>query len=120
TVLTHAGEAELAGDEFPVEHDGRSGERTGTERENIGSLKAITQTVCVPLERLHLREQIMREKDRLCSLQVGVTRHYDINIFFSEHEQRVLQLAQASCYFCDLQFDVETQVERDLVVAAAR
>src|SRR5260370_12549802 len=81
TVLTHARKPELARNQLAVEDDCRSSQCAGTERQNIGSRSAITEAFRVALKCFDLRQQIMREKDRLCAFQICVTRHDNIDMF---------------------------------------
>src|SRR5437870_532466 len=120
TVLAYARKAERACQKFLIERNGRSCERTGTERENVGPIQTIAQPFCVALKCFDLPKQVMRKSDGLCALQVCVAGHHHLEMFFGEIEQRSLQTPQARRDFRDLSFDVKPQVERDLVVPAPR
>ncbi len=91
TVLTDARETKLTRNRLSIEHDGRSRERAGTKRKNIGSSPAIAEALDIALECFDLREQVMREKDRLRPLQMGVARHDNIDMLAREIEQCGLQ-----------------------------
>jgi hypothetical protein len=54
TVLTDAGEAELARNQFTIENDGGTGERTGSERQNVGSFQTIAETLDIASKRFDL------------------------------------------------------------------
>src|SRR5438552_8533134 len=120
TVLAYARKAERECQKFLIERNGRSCERTGTERENVGPIQTIAQPFCVALKCFDLPKQVMRKSDGLCALQVCVAGHHHLEMFFGEIEQRSLQTPQARRDFRDLSFDVKPQVERDLVVPAPR
>jgi hypothetical protein len=119
-VLTNARKTELTGDERSIQDDSRSGERTRSEGQNICSSQAITEPVRVALERFDLGKHVMSEKDRLGALQMRVTRHDNIDMLLREMEQRALQRAKAGPDLSYLRLDVEPQIERGLIVAAAR
>src|SRR5436190_5303669 len=119
-VLTEARKTELARDQFAINDNGRSSERAGTERENISPRETISKTTVIALECFDLCEQVMGKKDWLGALQMSVTGHDKIDMFFGETKQGALQIPQARRHFRDLRLDVETQIERDLIVAAAR
>lgn len=94
-------------------------QRAGTERQNIRSCIAITETFRIALESFNLRQQIMREKNWLSTLQVRITRHDNIDMLLGEIEQRGLQRAKPCTQLRNLRFDVKTQIERDLIVPTA-
>src|SRR5439155_22995649 len=85
-----------------------------------GAAACFAQALAVAFERLDLRQQIMREKNWLSTLQVRITRHDNIDMLLREIEQRGLQRAKPDTQLRNLRFDVETQIERDLIVPAAR
>ena len=62
----------------------------------------------------------MREENWLGTLQVRITRHDNIDMLLREIEQRGLQRAKPGIQLRNLRFDVKTQIERDLIVPAAR
>src|SRR5438874_3809470 len=120
TVLTDARKPELLRHYLAVEDDCRSSQRAGTERQNIRSCIAITDAFRVARKSFNLRQQIMREKNWLGTLQVRIARHDTIDMLSCEIEQSGLQRAKSGTQFCNLGFDVETQIERDLIIPAAR
>src|SRR6266568_3131810 len=81
--------------EIAIEHDCRSGERARSKRENVRSNQAITKPFRVSFKSLDLPEQVMRKSDRLGALEMRVTRHHNIDVFFGEVEQRSPQISQA-------------------------
>ena len=91
TVLAHPGKAELARDRLSIEDDCRSSQCAGPEWQDIRSRIAITKTFRVTLEGFDLGKLIIREKNRLCALQMRVTRHHNIDVLLREIEQRGLQ-----------------------------
>jgi len=62
----------------------------------------------------------VREVNGLGALQVGISRHDEIDMFLGETEERRLQFLKLRRRLPDLIFDVESQIKRDLVVATAR
>ena len=120
TVLTYPRKPELLRDSLAVEGDRRSSQRAGTEWQNIRSCIAITEAFSVAAESFNLRQQIMREKNWLSTLQVGITRHDNIDVLLRKIEQCGLQRAKSGTQLRNLCFDVEPQIERDLIVPAAR
>src|SRR5205085_8988389 len=74
-VLAELRETEFARDRFAVDDDGRAGDRAGTERQDVGAPGAIDYSPMIAIERLHLRQEIMAEQDRLRALEMGVAGH---------------------------------------------
>ena len=118
TVLTYAGEAELARNQLAIEHDGRAGERSGTKRQDIDPLQAIIEAACVTREGLDLRQQVVRKKNRLGALHVRVARHDKIDMCLGQTEQGKLQGAQPRAHLRCFRLYVKAEIEGDLVVSA--
>ncbi len=86
TVLAHARKTELARDAFAIQNECRSRERAGSEWENVSPNQTIAKPFCVAFKCLHLPQQVMRKSDRLGTLQMRVTGHHNIDMFFGEIE----------------------------------
>src|SRR6185503_5849068 len=63
--------------------------------------------------------QMVREEDRLCSLEVRVARHGDVEAVRRALDERLLRMAQALAGRGQDLAEVEPLVQRDLIVARA-
>src|SRR5437867_7950136 len=64
---------EFACDAVPIESDGGASQGAGAKWKNIGSGQAITKALSIAFKSFDLTEQVMRESDRLGTLQMCVT-----------------------------------------------
>ena len=106
--------------QFALENNRRSSERAGTERQNVYARRAVAETIRIAVERFHLREKVVREKNGLGTLQMRIAGHDKIDMVISEIEQRGLQRAQPRDCFRDLGLYIKTQIECNLVIATSR
>src|SRR2546426_7962066 len=59
-------------DQFPVERETGSGNGAAAERTNVPPLKATLQPLPIALQHLHVCQEVMRQEDRLRTLQMRV------------------------------------------------
>ena len=118
-VAERARQIELARDRRRIDRIRHARERAGTERRHRRALARLVHAHPVAPQRLDVREQVVRERDRLRALQVRVSRHHRVDLGRSpldesprEREQRAVETVQQLD-------DEQAQVQRDLVVAAA-
>src|SRR3954463_11046754 len=120
TVLADLRELELARDRFPVEHDRRTGNRSGAERQNVGAPSAINDPTVIALERFDVREKVMAEHDWLRALEMRVAGQDRVLKPLRQIEQSALEFAQSRANFGSFGFHIKPQIERDLIVPAPR
>ncbi len=113
-------EVELLLHELAVDWEGRAGERAGAKRHDVRALVDALKAGEVAREHPEVREQVMREQDWLCALQMRVARHDDVAVLLRRLDERALQVLNLLLHSHDLAAHVHVRVERDLVVAAAR
>ncbi len=118
-VLEACGEAELVGRGVRVERQARAGEGTGAQRRDGGAGERVVAAVDVAGERPHVGEQVMGQQHGLRPLEVGVAGEIGVAGGAGPVEQGALQRVQVAGEGAALAADVEAQVGRDLVVAAA-
>ena len=83
--------------------------------------EAVGEALPVALEHLDVGEQVMREQHRLRRLQMRVAGHDDVGVCRGERGQaRAAGRCSSVEDAADLVAQVQAQVERHLVVAAAR
>ncbi len=118
-VLRDRGEPEFARDEFAVEIDGRARNGAGAERHHVDAFAGVVEAVAIALKHLDVSEQMMGEQHRLRALEMRVAGNDHVAVAEAEPDEASLQGAQAGLDFPGLVAQIEAQVERDLVVAAA-
>ena len=118
-VLERAREPELVRDELRVEREAGPGERTRAERRHVDPLEAVAPAVEIPAERPEVREQMVREQHRLGALHVRVARQVHVGRFLGPPQEHGLELVDARRLHAALAAQEQSEVERDLVVAAA-
>ena len=113
-------EVELLLHELAVDREGRAGEGAGAERHDVRALVDALEAGEVTREHAEVGEQVMREQDRLCALQMRVARHDDIAVLLRRLDERALQVLDLLLHGHDLAAHIHVRIERDLIVAAAR
>ena len=114
------GELELGRDRRRVERQARTGERARAERRDVGAREAVAPAVDVARQRPEVREQVVRKQDRLRALQVRVARERDLGRLLGPLQRAVVCSSwMRRIELAALAAEVQAQVERDLVVAAA-
>src|SRR5439155_21639960 len=89
-VRGYAVESGLASRRLPVERIAGAGQSTRPERRDVRPSAGIRQPTPVALEHLDVREEMVREQDRLCRLEVRRTRHDGLAVPLGEPNEGAL------------------------------
>ena len=87
--------------------------------QDVAARAGIGHAAEIALEHLHVGEQMVREVDRLRALEMGVAGNDDLAMALGEADERALHFAQACGEAVALGAQIEAEIERDLVIAAA-
>src|SRR6185369_11116478 len=96
-----------------------SRERGGAERQPVGARADLAHPLGVAREHLDVREQVVRERDRLRDLQVREAGQDGLGVLRCELDERALHVAEQHADRLDLLAQPQPHVGRDLVVARA-
>ncbi len=96
-----------------------AGQRPGPERHHVQPHQGIADPALVPLEHLHIGQQMMRQQHRLGPLQVRVARHRHGTIRLRLGDQDTFELLDPSNELIQLVTEIQPDIQRDLVVPAA-
>ena len=113
----HAVEAELARRRLAIERVARPRQRAGPERRDVDPDARIGQAAPIALGHLDVRQQVMREQDRLGRLDVGRAGQDGGALAFRKADEGALEREQCEVEVVDRPTRPEAQVRRDLVVA---
>jgi len=116
-VLGQSIETKLAREDVSLEGQRRCGQRSRTERHLIGRVVRVPKSCRVAAQGLGVGEQVMAQRHRLGSLQMGVSGHDPAGVRFCLVRERVHEVGQADGGFHRGIPTEKAQVERDLVVA---
>ena len=119
-VLRHRIKAEQRGDVFTVEDDGGAGNRSAAEREDVQPFPRIHDPAAIAVEHFDVCQQVMREKDRLCALEMRVAGDDHFQLSFAELHERALQLTQAGDNRIALIAQIKPDIGRHLIVSRTR
>ena len=119
-VAAHPGQAQLRRRKAAVQRIGRAGQSARAERRDRHALFAVLKARTVPQQHVAIGQQMMAEGDRLRPLQVGVAGHDEIIGFLRLGRDHAQQAVEARFQLFAFVQKIEPQVERHLVVAAAR
>ena len=117
-VVRDAAEAELFGDELPVERIRRSGESAAPERRDRRPLLPVGKAVEIAKDHLGIGEKMMPHRDRLRALKVSVARHDEIRRLFRPFGDHAEKVKERRSELFALVKKKESKIERDLVVSA--
>ncbi len=117
-VLEPCAEAEVGGHRVGVERQRRSCESSGAERRHVEPGERVEEPVEIPGERPSVSKQVVREKNRLGPLHVGVPGQVGVFSGLSSCEEDSLQADDLVGHPVQLATRIETQIRRNLVVAA--
>ena len=120
TVLRDAGKAELLRHARSVDRMRRAGERAAAERALVHTGEAVLQTGHVTPQHVGIGHHIVPESGRLCTLQMGIGGHDDRLPRLRRVHKRMQQREQLFADCNDLPFQIKTDIQRNLIVAAAR
>lgn len=112
-------ETEFLADPLAVDRQCAAGDRAGAERHDVDPFAAAGEPFRVAVEHLDIGEQMVREKHRLRVLQVREAGHDRARMGVGLRDQRPLKMAELRDQGVDFAAQVEPDIERDLVVAAA-
>ncbi len=118
-VCRDAREAEIARDSFAIDTEAVAGERAGAHRASVGAVGGMLKARYVARKSFGVREQKMREQDRLSVLHVRHAghRHAEIGLCLLEnYGQEFGDLTLKACRGVDHE---EAKIGRDKFVAAA-
>ena len=118
-VGAHRREAEVARQRLAVDGERGAGQGGRAQRQHVGPRVAAGEALAVALEHENVGQQVMGEDDRLRALQVRVARHRRVHRLRRSRQQRLLRAAQPGHRLGHDVLEVETLVQRDLVVARA-
>ena len=113
-------EVKLLRHELTVDGERRSRKRTRAERHDVRTLIDAQKARKVACEHGEVGEHMVREEDRLRTLQVRIARHDHVGIALRRLDKRTLQIGNAAEHGERLAAHIEVRVERDLIVAATR
>lgn len=80
TIFIHAIKTQLLGYKMTVYREGRPCQSTRTERQYINALIAVFESVNIALQHRHISQQMMREQNRLRTLQMRISGYNRIQI----------------------------------------
>ena len=107
------------GDGAAVGGVGGAGERAASQRRHVHPFDGVRDAAQVAQQHHRVRHQLVTERDRLGALQMRIARHDGGAVRFGLRQQRVNQRADFAGERGRFVPQVEPDVERDLVVAAA-
>ncbi len=112
-------EAQKLGGASPVQREGRPGHRPAAQRTDVHPFAGVDQPLGVAVEHLDVRQQHVSGEHRLGALKVCIGGHDDASLPLGQRYERLLQRLDALDQFVHGVARPQTQVQRDLVVAAA-
>jgi hypothetical protein len=118
-VAAHGGKAECLRQPGAVDGKGIAGQRAGPEREHRRAPGTIGQPFHITRECPEVGQAPMRERDRLCPLQVRISRHESLHVSVCLFQQLGLQMGDLGLEIGNLLQYVQPLVGGDLVVPAA-
>ena len=113
------GEAEILRERLQVDRERRAGERRGAQRHRVGARAAVAEPLAVALQHEDVREEVVTEDDGLGALQMRVARQRRLDRLGGARDERLLHPPQTGPDACDHLSEIETLVDRDLIVARA-
>ena len=118
-VFRHAVHAELFGHELPVERVARAGQRAGAQGRGQRARAALGKAFAVAQKHLRIGHEVVRQRHRLRPLQMRIARHDGIQMLFRHIAQGLDEKSALFARSFDLVAEVEAQIQRHLIVAAA-
>jgi hypothetical protein len=119
TVFAHARKAQFAREEFAINAERVARERACAQRQNRNARYAIVQARAITREHPKVRQQPVREQNRLRALQVRVTGHQHVEVLLSLFDECRLEIGELRLETRDRIEDEEARVGSHLIVAAA-
>ena len=103
-----------------VNRVGRSRQGTTAERRAVHPLAGILQAPVVAYQHENIGKQMLRQDNRLCALKMGISGHDRAGMGFCLCVQRLNQRIILRADFCNAVSQGHAQVQRNLVIPAAR
>ena len=105
--------------QLALERQRRAGQRAAAQRTHIEPGQGFIQPLVVALQHLDISQQMMRQVNRLGTLQMGVTRNDHFTAAPAQFNQGALQRLNLPGQRDGLLAQPKPHVERDLVIARA-
>ena len=105
---------------FPIDVVSCSCQSTAAQRTNIHSLFGVVQSAQIPQQHLYICQQMMCKCHRLCTLQMGIARHYRFGVLFRNIHQCFAEFPHQCPNFCDFCPQIQPQVQCNLVISRTR
>src|SRR5262249_43669143 len=102
-----------------VERESTAGQRAGPEGQHIGAAAGFEKALAIAREHFEIGEQVVRPEHGLSAAKVRVAGNDGVRILAREIEKRAQHSVQAAENCVDLFPQPESDVERNLLVAAA-
>ena len=102
-----------------VQGIGRACQGARPEGHPVSHIPGKLQMLKIAGQHGKIRHEVMTEQDWLGPLQMSVSRHDDIAVFFRRFHDGLLQLDEQPCYVGNFPAQVQMGIERYLVIAAA-
>jgi hypothetical protein len=96
-----------------------SGQGRSSQRANIESFSAISETLTVSLKLFNISQPVMRGQYRLSSLEMSISRQHDIGVLLTSSNKGLLDFNQQLVEIVDGITSVELQVRGDLIVSTS-
>ena len=120
-VAERPGELQLFRDGGGIDRIRHAGERAGAERRDRRARSRASAIRARSRRRsLDVREQVMRERDRLRALEVRVAGQHGVDLGLGALDERQRERFRRTIKVVEQLDDEQAQVERDLIVPAAR
>ena len=119
-IAKHALESQIPRRRDWIGRVGHARERSRAEWGRRCALARLRDAGAIATERLHVREKVVRERDRLRSLKVRVPGHDRLGLVARSVDERARQFENGGVELVEPIDREQPQVESDLIVAAAR
>ncbi len=117
-VVGHAAEAEGGSNAIAVDRQAGAGDRPGAGGRPVGSTRRVGQAARVTVEHLDVREQVVRQQDRLSGLGMGVRREDRMDLVVGPIEQDRLEVVDCTDKARRLRRKPAALIRHDLLVPA--
>ena len=104
---------------FPVQGISRSRQGTCAQRTVVHPLMDIFHPGAVSPEHLEICSHMVRQRDRLCFLEMGKSRHICLCVLLHQFQEHFQHLPEQSVELADLIPCIQLHIQRDLIIPAA-